>query len=319
MPDPTMRDVFLAIKKIREEMPSMAYLLDIPEVAPLIIKLASGEIDQQKFETDLYKTRFWRNTSDFQRQWRAQVAIDPAKARAQRQQMAERVGDLARQMGVRLPSGNRIRATGYRAGREGGYEVTGGNAFARVADLALYNGWNEDQITNYLLQFATVGQEGRNPTGGLAVGMAQIRRLEEQYGVSGRDRDRFRVARQVLNGRETLESYEEKLRRRAIATYGGSEDVKGVLERGGTVEEWFDPYRRMIAQELEIPDAEISMNNRRWRNILLHNDGTRTRSMTMDEAMTYVRGQAEYAQTRGGREKEAAMVNNLLTVFGKRA
>lgn len=319
MPDASMRDVFLAIKKVREEMPSMAYLLDIPEVAPLIIKLASGEISQQKFDYELYKTNFWRKTSESQRQWRAKVAIDPAKARAERQQMAERIGDLMAQMGIRTPVRGAVQAKGYRAGKEGGYEVTGANAVSRIADLALYNGWNEDQITNYLLQFADYGQEGRNPTGGLGVGMTQVRRLEEQYGVTNRDRNRFRVARQILNGRETLEGYEEKLRARAMATYGDSEDIKGVLDRGGTLEDWFDPYRRMIADELEIPDAEISMNDRKWRNVLLHNDGTRTRSMTFDEAQTYVRQQAEWADTRGGKEKEAQMLNTLLSAFGKRA
>jgi len=316
MPDPTMADVFRAISRIRKETPDMAWMLEVPGVNKLLIKFAANQIDEGEFWSEVYKTSFWRNTSDAQRQWRSKVNIDPGKARRERQEMAVTVRQLMGEMGIRVP-GN----VSPRSGPKGpaGYDTRGGNAAARIADLALYNGWSEDRLTNYLLSFATWGQEGQSPTGGIGVAMTKARQLAEEYGINPRDRRLFQWSRQILAGTETIEGLEEKLRARAQAKYGANEDLAGVLDRGGTVADWFDPYRRMIAEELEIPDAEISMNDRRWQRVLMHDDGTRVRPMTFDEAQKFVRSRPEWATTRGAQEKEAELTNNLLAAFGARA
>lgn len=316
MPDPTMGDVFRAIKRIREETPDMAWLLDVPSVAPLLIKRASGQIDDQKFRYLLYRTPWWKKHSDAQRQWRTLTSIDPAKARRQRQAMTLTVSQLANQLGVNVPG------RGYRQGGKGpgGYTPQGRSAAAKIADLALYNGWDEEQITKYLLSFATWGEEGQAPAGGIASGMTQVRKLAEAYGVDPRDSRVFQWSKRVLAGTDTLEGVEEKLRSLAKARYGGNDTLTDVLDRGGTLEDWFGDYRRMISQELEIPEADISMNDRRWRNVLNSQgpDG-KVRPMTADELIRYVRTRPEWAQTRGAKEMEAGMAKSLLAAFGKRA
>jgi hypothetical protein len=316
MPDPTMGDVFRAIRRIRRETPDMAWLLDVPSVAPLLIKRAAGQIDDQAFRYQLYKTRWWKTHSDAQRQWGTLVSIDPAKARRQRQQMTLTVSQLANQMGIDIP------ARGYRSGGKGpgGYRAQGGSGAAKIADLALYNGWDEEQITKYLLSFATWGEEGQSPTGGIATGMTQIRKLAEQYGVDPRDRRLFGWSKNVLAGTDTLEGVEERLRARAVARYGENEEIKGVLERGGTVEDWFSEYRRMISEELEVPEAEISVTSPRWQEILMHRgDDGRVRPMGHEEARRHIRTRAEWNDTTRAKEMEAGMAKNLLEVFGKRA
>lgn len=314
--DPTLADVFLAIKKIREETPDLAWMLDYPAVAKLLIQRAAGEIDDQKFRFELYKTKFWKDTSDAQRQWRTLTSIDPAKARRQRQELTLRVRQLMGELGVNL-QGAKIRAKGE---PKQGYDLIGRDKAAKIADLALYNGWNEDQITRYLLSLASFGQEGRTPAGGLAVAMTQMRRLEEAYGVQSRDRQRFARARKMMGGTLDVEAYEEQLRQRALARYGGNDELVGVLERGGTLEDWFDDYRRMISEELEIPGEEVSILSPRWQQILNHRgeDG-RVRPMTFDEARRHIRTRAEWNPETNSRaaEMEAGMAKNLLQVFGK--
>ena len=311
MADATFADVIRAIVKVREQTPDLAWMLDIPGVGNLLVKRAAGQIDDQKFEYELYKTRWWKRHSDAQRQWRTLVSIDPGKAVRQRKEMTERVRQLMGEMGVRLPGRGKIK-------REGG--AIGKTAAARVADLALYNGWNEDQVTNYLLSQATWGQEGQAPTGGIAVAMNEIRQLEEQFGVRRRDRGRFSMAKDILGGRQSTEGVTEMLRRQAMAKYGQNEELAGVLDRGGTLADWFDPYRQMISEELEIPDAEISMNDRKWQAVLNGNgeDG-RVRPMSFQEAQRYVRTQDEWGKTKGAQESAAELVNGLLDTFGKRA
>lgn len=310
MPDPTFADVIRAITKIRKETPDLAWMLDEPGVAKLLIQRASGRIDDQKFTYALYRTPFWKRTSDAQRQWRTVVSIDPAKARRQRQEMTERVRRLMGELGVN-PAGSKQK-------RKGG--VVGRTKAAKIADLALYNGWSEDQLTSYLLSLATWPQEGEAPTGGIAVAVNKMRQLEEAYGVTTGDRARFRSAKLLLGGRETTEGYEERLRAQALAKYGQNEELAGVLNRGGTLEDWFGNYRQMISKELEVPEAEISMNDQRWNKILMSKgeDG-RVRPMTYDEALRFTRSQDEWGSTRGAQEQAATFTNELLKTFGKAA
>lgn len=315
MPDATMGDVFRAIMAFRREMPQMAWMLEIRELVPLIIKLQTGEIDRQNFEFQMRRTRFWRQTATSQQQWHARVSLNPAEARAQRRQMAETVTRLLAELGVTARPGQ-IRAQG---GRQDNYRLTGQGAAARIADLALYNGWDENQVQRYILSLSSWADEGQDPSGGIATTMTQLRRLAEQYGLDPRDRRLFRASRQILSGRQTLDGFEEELRQQAITRYGGNEDIAGVLDRGGNLDDWFDPYRRMIAEELEIPDAEISINDPRWQSILMHDDGTRARSMTMAEALKYVRSQPEWSSTMNGKRQEAGLTQTLLRTFGARA
>lgn len=314
MPDGTLADVFRAIQGIRRETPEMAWMLEYPEVARLLIRLQTGDIDRQMFEYRLYQTRFWRQHSTAQQQWRTRVSINPGEARAQRQQMAETVTRLLTELGVNARRGEVRAGTGPR-----GYRLTGANAAARIADLALYNGWDEQQVQRYILSLSSWADEGDDPSGGMATTMTQLRRLAEEYGLDPRDRRLFRASRAILSGRQTLDGFEEELRQQATVRYGGNEDIAGVLDRGGNLNDWFDPYRRMIAEELEIPDAEISINDPRWQQILMNDDGTRSRSMTMAEALRYVRGQPEWATTLNGKKQEAGLTQTLLKTFGARA
>lgn len=311
--DATMGDVFRAITAFRRESPGQAWMLDIPELLPLILKLQTGEIDRQNFEYQLYRTRWWRRADDSRRQWMALTSWNPGEARRQRQAMTETVTRLLAELGVNAP--NRIRANTGRLG----YQLVGAGAAARIADLALYNGWDENQLQRYILSMASYEDEGATPAGGIATTMTQLRRLAEQYGLDPRDRRLFRASRQILSGRQTLEGFEEELRQQAITRYGGNEDIAGVLDRGGTVDDWFDSYRQMISQELEIPAASITVNDPRWQQILMHDDGTRSRSMTMAEALKYIRSQPEWAGTMNGKKQEAGLTQTLLRTFGARA
>jgi hypothetical protein len=303
--DATFADVLRAIVQVRRQTPDLAWMLDIPGVGDLLVRRAAGRIDDQEFQYRLYRTHWWRTTSDATRQWRAMVSIDPAQAGRQRQEMRRRVEQMVGELGVQLPR------------RRGQFWATGGTVTARIADLALNFGWNEDQLTHYLLSHATWGQEGRNATGGIAAAMTQFRQIEEQYGVQSTDRQRFGQARRVLMGDETIEGVEQRLRTRALARWGDNDRIRGVLERGGTVADVFEDYRQLASQELERPAAEFSMNQTRWQRMLEGEDGTRP--MSMDEALRYIRSQAEWATTRGARQQEASTVNMLLSTFGQRA
>jgi hypothetical protein len=316
MPDLGMGDVFRAITAIRRETPDLAWMLDVPGVGNQLIRLGAGEIDQQEFWARVYRTSWWRHTSDAQRQWRALDSIDPAQARRQRQTMTARIQQMMGEMGVDVPSQDRRYRQGHGATS---YRAVGRHPAANIADLALYNGWDENQITNYLLSFATWGDEGRNPTGGLAVAQTQLRQLEEQYGVEQRGRARFNQARQILRGTQTVEAAEEAMRQRALTRYGGNQTLVDVLNNGGTVMEFFDPYRQMFSQELEVPQDTISLNDRRYQRVLSHAADGRTRPMTMDEARTYIRGTAEWAQTGNARQMQAGMARSLLNTFGRTA
>jgi hypothetical protein len=87
------------------------------------------------------------------------------------------------------------------------------------------------------------------------------------------------------------------------------------------LEDWFGDYRQMISEELEVPQAEISVNSPRWQEILNSRDEQtgRVRPMTFEEARRHIRTRAEWNDTTKAKEMEATMAKNLLQVFGARA
>ncbi len=310
----TASDLYLAIKKIRTEAPQLAYLLDDPEVGPLLVKWGAGQIDDVIFESKLHQTEWWRTTSESERQWAARVAVDPATANRQRQQMAVTVRQIQGQLGVDLPQNWRKILWSH-----------GQTAQARIADMALSRGWNEDQITRFLMSFATFGQEGQEPQGGIGLAMGQIDRLRAAYMIPGANqRESWKLARKMLTGELDADALEEQFRRQAKARFANNDDIVRVLDEGGSLADYFEPYRQTIAQELDMLPEQIDLLGRRWRQVVDHAVTTpqggetgQRRSMTLDEVTKLARSQSEWSVTRGGQQHEAEMTKNLLNVFGK--
>lgn len=298
----TWADVFSLIDRVKKEYPAAAYLLDHPEVGPLLLKAVAGDYDAATFQQKLYATKYWKTTGDSQRKWDALNALDPATAKQQAAQMRARVRDLSGQMGVPL---------GLK-GRQW------------IAVTALRNGWDDTQTLDAILRQVKVGdyiqgtgagsRQRKEIGGDIGATLADIRALGADYGLQVNDMGTFRKALDVAGGTMTMEGVEEFFRQQAVGKFS---HLKDIIERGVTPGAFFQSYKEEIASQLEItPDQVDIFNDPKWSEVISHNDGQTIRPMTLSETRRHVRGTKEWKGTRTAQQEGAAMVESLAKMFG---
>jgi hypothetical protein len=131
----------------------------------------------------------------------------------------------------------------------------------------------------------------------------------------------FRHAKRVLGGESTLESISADFAASARTRFGDNETMLGIIDRGGTPADYFDPIRQGIAQEMEVDASAIDLiSDSRWTGVVNHADpdsGT-IRPMTQTEAIVHARKDDAWADTQGAGQLGASMGNTLLKTFGAR-
>lgn len=299
-------DLFSLIDRVQKEYPSAAYLLQNPEVGPLLLKAVAGEYDQATFQQKLYATNYWKTTADSQRKWDAFASLDPASAMAQVKQMRARVKDLAGSLGRPLTA----------AGQHW------------ISVTALREGWDDNQVTDAVLSTIKWGDYGEGSGaqsgaqtkvigGDMGATIQQLRQLQEQYMLTGTDRGRFDTALRILGGEQSLEGmqalYAEQAKQRwaHLATY---------IDQGTTPAQFFEPYRQVIAGQLEVSADSIDlMRDPRFKEVVSHADGNtgEIRPMTLSETERLVRSSDAWRATRGAGQEASAFAENLVRMMGK--
>jgi hypothetical protein len=285
---------------IRRDYPQLAVFLDDPEIGPLLLKLAAQRITPSLFQIRLRQTRFWRTHSDTTRQWIMTSALDPASARQQVNQRMLRVQQLAGQLGVHFR--------------------TGQNTARQIADWSLRGDWNEDQMLNWILRFATYRDEGRDQSAGLGAQMNTLRTVANQFMINVGDRQLFRDARRVAGGQATDDSIAQRYRQLALDRWAGNDVLQNLIKQGGNPADFFDPYKQMIAEELETsPEGIDFMRDNRFTPITsnVRPDGT-VGPMSITEATKHIRSMNEWGNTHRGKSEGATLVNTLSKIFGAR-
>lgn len=285
---------------VQQDYPQLMAFLDDPELGPLILRLAAGRISPSLFQIRLRQTSYWRTHSDSHRSWVMSQALDPASARQQVSQRALRVQQLAGQLGVNFN--------------------TGQNTTRQIADWSLRYDWNEDQMLNWILRFATYADEGQAQLGGIGATMNTLRTAANQFMLPMGNQQLFRDARNIAGGRATEDTIAQRYRQQAIDRWQGNDVMVNLIQQGGNPAAFFEPYRQMLAQELEIsPDAVDFMRDNRFTPITsnVRPDGT-VGPMSVSEAQRHIRSLNEWGDTARGQAEGASLVNVLTRTFGVR-
>jgi hypothetical protein len=316
-------EVINLIDTVQKKYPRLAPFLDIPQVGKLVLLLAGEKIEQDEFERRLRNTRYWKKTSESQRRWRILKYQDPATARRRIDGREATVRDLVRSLGVQLPRNVNIR---------------------RISEWSLRNDWTEEEMTDHVLSYATFRDEGAGrpggarfevPPGAIGTTVLQLRDLARQYMIDPSARQQFNDATRILTGSTTIENMAASYTQRAIQRWGSNVTLRNHLAQGGTMEEFFDPYKEMISEELELPADGVDLRQTRWEEILntatsrprrgedpnsFGFEGTREfRPMTLSEAREWVRKRPEWLQTRNAKSLASSAVEELGRRFGQAA
>jgi hypothetical protein len=288
------------LERVLAQYPSLAPLLGHPEIGPLLVQAVDPNVgfSQQTFESRLHETTWWRTTAEPARQLELQMATDPASAQASIDAYRADIRRRATSLGVALDENQVTWVTAF--GMRSGYAPDSTAMQDYLSSLIDYG--------NVLKGIGAAGA-AKDQVLGLVEGQ-WLRTIQDPNWLAKAGVD-------VATGKESLESINAQLASQAWQMYP---HLRQMIDEGQTMADIFNPYRQIIASELEYGSLDqVDMNNPEWSKLIQWVDpSTReVRLPTASEVMTFARDRDQWWQTSKGRQTDAGMARTLLEAFGK--
>lgn len=284
--DPNVDWEFIA--RMMERWPGHMWVASIPELRDLLVQATREEWSPEMFESRLRNTNWWKTTEPAVREWTRLQATDPAGAQARIDQMRSRVVQLVAELGF-----------------TGQIEYGPAN---HIAYLAVSQGWNEQRLRQ-----AIADTWGPQPGT-----FANVRSLADRFLVNLTDAEASDYTRRIYTGELTEDGLVGLFRQRALARFPHLADL---INSGATPADFFADYVAMISEYTDTPIAQIDLaRDPTWSQILSYNDpqSGKVRPMTFSEAVRFVRGTDQFAQSRRGQQEKAAFIDAITTALGTR-
>lgn len=287
-----------ALSRIREQYPQLAWLVNHPEIGPLLREAVDPNkgFSPQTFQAKLYSTNWFKRRSQSFREWEILRATDPGTANARRAEYRTNVRQLASSLGI--PLSNAEAKWFSEVGLQSGWDVGGGQM---MESLAAFGRRKNKYGPGAILTRATEAK--------------QLAR--SQYYIPMSHTDAVHWSDWMARGLRTQDDLKIELQKRAASKY---RHLAAELGAGKTMEDIFAGHRATIAEELEISPETIDFTKGQWSKVLGTRDaksGT-TRPMSLYEAQTLARQDGRWWGTSNGKEADAGMANFVLKMFGKR-
>ena len=379
------------IEKFRKEYGWLTWMLDHPELGPILEESIKENWSSERTQTELQNTDWFQETSPALREWKNLKNTDPADAQNQINAVSQRIKTGARRYGVELTphraeelaekslsmgwvDGNAVAAGGadplqhpeIRSAlayefhydpapkavtpivtSEGdhylkvtsGDDVTYHSAYGqgqREGIIALYG----DPIEEDVPSDAQIGERvvdlygGPNgieeviagkredpvknePVGDIHAEQDQLREMVDSYMIPVSDATIERWATDIFEGEATQEAFNSMLQQQARDRFP---HLSTHIDSGITPEQYFHPYKELIANELEYasPEQIDLMNDSRFSNIVEGptQDGE-YRPLTLHETRQQVRSTDEWQSTSRANEEAGQMVETIGRMFGR--
>lgn len=280
------------LSAIKEKYPQLAYMADNPEVGPIMQRAHAEKWSADKFQAAIMATNWWKTTEDSARQYYNLQHTDPATFQRSIWDASDTIIQIAGELGY----DETILTPEY---------------LSYFAHKAVREGYTPAQMRVMLAAEITplAGTTEKSPI------LHQIREMSQSYMVKIDDTTQSYWLSAIGSGRSTIENFRGVLIAHAKALFPNLTDE---LEQGLSLRQITDPYRRTIANMMELDPEEINfVDDPKWRNVIDYVDEKGThRSMSNQELAKYIRSQDEYWDTRGGKDAAGEMVEGILQDFG---
>ena len=236
-----------------EEYGYTAFYLQHPEVGPILIKAAQEKWSKEALKGELMKTDWWKTTNETQRLWAQKESENPQQAQSEINGRAAEIMARANQLGYPI---SRDRA-------------------AIIAKDSLRNGWQGAELDG-----AIGADAGRHNLLKSSFGTA-LKQTASNFGIPISENTIGSWAERIASGQDTEENFNAWARDQAINMYP---TAAAHIQRGGTVQEFFDPYRETAAKVLQVAPDTIDLSDPKWSAALSITDPNgQRRAMRMDE------------------------------------
>lgn len=270
---------------------SYAFFKSQPELWKMLTTAVSGQWSPTKFQAEVKNTKWWKTNSSTVRQAQTLQKTDPATyaatmeaARVQAQQIAVKAGAIMSERSVQ-----------------------------ELAKNMVYLNWGEAQIMNFVGQYVNFGKN--HVLGGIAGQAArEIKREAYNLGVQVSEQTVLNHAQYLVRGVTSMEQIQAGLRQQAAGLYPAFAEQ---IAAGATMQEMAQPYRQVLAQELDLADTDVDAFSPKIKQALnrMGSDGE-PRPMSLDEFTAAVRGDPQWRQTSGAAEKVMGVGRQVLAQMG---
>ncbi|GAA4890949.1 C40 family peptidase [Streptomyces coeruleoprunus] len=270
---------------------SYAFFKSQPELWKLLNGAVQAQWTPEKFQAEVKNSSWWKKTSDTVRQAQMLEKTDPATYQATME--AARV--QARQIAVRAGA------------------IMSEKNISNLARNMVYYAWNEQQVMNYVGQYIKFGEN--NVLGGIAGQAArEIKREAYSLGVQVGDQSVLNNAQYLVRGITTMEKIQASLREQAAGLYPAFAEQ---IQAGANMQELAEPYRQILAQELQLPDTDVDLFSPKIKAALNYvgQDG-RPRAMSLAEFTSMIRDDPQWRRTAGAADKAIGIGRQVLAQMG---
>lgn len=275
--------------KLIERFPGHAWALTIPELADLLIRATNEEWSPELFESHLRNSTWWRTTSERSRQFTHLEQTDPAQAAAQVNATKQVIAQLAAQLG-------------------GSFDD---DTLGAIAWQYHRLGWTDQTLRQ---QVAAMIRPGAGQ-------LVDVSAIAGAYLVDVTDDEAADYTRRLFTGELTEETLRGIFQQRAMSKFANVPELVNLLRQGATPRDFFADHIAMISRYTDTPASQIDLvRDPTWSQILSYHDPSsgQIRPMTYREAMRFVRGTDQFAQSRAGREETATFIDAVTTALGTR-
>lgn len=277
----------MASSTLMAKYPSMAYLINDPEIGPILEQADREGWPPEKVQSYIEATTWWRTKSDMFRNFLDLEATDPTSLARQVEQRREDIRASSLQLGMSL-------------------------SFDQLNDLArnsLMFGWSDLELRRHLV-YNTGGQIGQ-----LSPVQSRVKELANAYFIPINNESVAWWTRALSAGELTEDNYQSYLQGLAKSAYP---HLAREIDSGQTLAQYTQPFTSALANLLEINPSNIDyINNPRWRQILdVADDKGNHRTMTMYEVEQFARNQPEWRYTRNARDNVAQLGDVIAKQMG---
>jgi hypothetical protein len=270
---------------------SYSFFKSQPELMTLLKSAVSEQWTPEVFTSHLKNTKWWTQNSQSARQAQVLAKTDPATYKANLAAAQAAAGEAAVKAGA----------------------ILSGKQLQQLAQNIVNFQWNDAQVANYLGSYVNFTKD--HTIGGQAgAAYRQITQYAYDQGVRISDQTAKNNAAYLERGLTTMQGIQDGLRQQAISTYPGFAEQ---IAAGATMRDIAQPYIQMAAQQLELPETDISVWHPKVRAALQQADPKgQPAPMSLSDFQSTLRADPAWRTTQNAQDQTMQIGRQVLQSMG---
>jgi hypothetical protein len=272
-----------------------AYLLQQPELLPILVTAGLLNWGQSEFDGAVSQTQWYQTTSQAQRNFQEIQATDPGEAAQQISQMQDTILGEAQSLGITVPA----------------------DQLKNMAQMAVSFNWSSDVIQQTLRAGAGGTQSSVSTSFGATATFAdQAQQLAGEFSITLSPAQLQKYVTQNAQGTLTADGLQQQFAQQAEQMYPW---MSASIQQGVTPSQYLSSYASAAASTLGIDPSDVNWADPKWNAALLQtvNGQQQPVSVGVFQQNLMKNPQYGYEYTQGARDQAYGTAQTILQTFGK--